>query len=72
MYVEDGLDKPDSMSVYATHGGASPVCGAGVAGCCRGRPSVYLRERLHSPDCSKMKRICEDQTREMTKNGIRG
>ena len=36
----------DNMWVYAAQGGESPICGAGVAGCCRDRPSVYRRERL--------------------------
>ena len=33
--------EPDNMCVYAACGMASPVCGGGVAVCCRGKPSVY-------------------------------
>ena len=35
-----GRLNPDNTRVYVAHGGTSPVCGGGVAGCCRGRPSM--------------------------------
>ena len=36
-----GLNQIISESTLHVLGGASPVCGGGVAGCCRGKPSVY-------------------------------
>ena len=53
---------------------ASLVCGRGVAGCCRGGPSV--RECLQgqtgiNPGCSKMKQRGQDSAGEARKDGIR-
>ena len=66
--------EPNNMS--AAHGGASPICGGAVVGCCRVRPSVYLRERLQgqsgiNPGCSRMKQLNQDSAGEARKDGIR-
>ena len=77
MCVCEGLDEPDNTSVYAAHGGATPVCGGDIAGCCRGRLIVYWKEHLQERTgintcCFKMKQLGQDEAGEARKDGIRG
>ena len=75
--ARDVLDEQDNMCVYAAHAGVSPVCGGGVAACCRSRTSVYWREHLHrqiaiNQGCCKTKLLGQDSDGEKRKNGIIG